>query len=148
MLREQRQYMLESVKTNFVFTNRETKIEIKDNCLDEHQNAKKIINKNWKIIKEKAMEKIESLIDSWYKEEKNGKVSYRYGINKASKAIKYAVLDYVRISMIGSDIRCTIFYNSNHKGKDYTKFFDGHSFIISFDVDLKKEKIKNIECGL
>ena len=84
MLSEQRQYMLESVKTNFVFTNRETKIEIKDNCLDEHQNAKKIINKNWKIIKEKAMEKIDSLIDSWYKEEKNGKVSYRYGINKAS----------------------------------------------------------------
>ena len=34
------------------------------------------------------------------------------------------------------------------KGKDYTKFFEGHSFIISFDVDLKKEKIKNIECGL
>lgn len=148
MLREQRQFFFESVKTGFTFTTNETKINIKDNCLDEHPNARKIINKNWKKIKEQAMKKIDSLIDTWYKEEENGKPSYRYGINKASKAMKYAVLDEVEIKMSGSNISCTIFYNSNHKGKDYSKFFDGHSFIISFDVDLEKEEVKNIECNL
>ena len=94
------------------------------------------------------MKKIDSLIDTWYKEEENGKPSYRYGINKASKAMKYAVLDEVEIRMSGSNIACTIFYNSNHKGRDYNKFFEGHSFIISFDCDLEKEEVKNIECNL
>lgn len=126
----------------FKFANSETRIDT-EVSEEEFNKIVPVVNKNWSKIKEERDKYIDHIIPYWYKDGDK----WEYGVNTASKALKFAVLDVINTHKYSNKYVVSIWYNSLRGHKDAGKFFGDHCFIIYVEIT-DDFQIKDIDCEL